>query len=155
HVASFWIEMQQALIAQLIGGVYEFHPRLRVGFLEANSSWVPGLLTRIHRDYDNYRETHAPYLALTPKEYFQRNCWSAVEGTEPEIESAAAHIGADRMCISTDYPHFDSDFPKVSSNLLKTVPRDVAAQIFLGGAGLWGVTEADFQRADAAMERFR
>jgi hypothetical protein len=55
----------------------------------------------------------------------------------------------------TDYPHFDSDFPNVSSNLLRTVPRDIAAQIFLGGAGLWGVTEADFRRADAAMERFQ
>src|SRR6266540_3097904 len=29
HVASHWIEMQQALIAMLIGGVFEFHPRLR------------------------------------------------------------------------------------------------------------------------------
>jgi predicted TIM-barrel fold metal-dependent hydrolase len=155
HVASFWIEMQEALIAQLIGGVYEFHPRLRVGFLEANNSWVPGLLTRIYRDYDNYRETHAPYLTLTPKEYFRRNCWAAVEGTEPEIESTAQHIGADRMCVSTDYPHFDSDFPNVSNNVLRTVSRETAAQIFLGGAGLWGFGEEDFRRADAAMERFK
>ena len=32
HVASHWIEMQQALIAMLIGGVFEFHPTLR-GFI--------------------------------------------------------------------------------------------------------------------------
>ena len=44
HVASHWIEMQQALIAMIIGGVFEFHPKLRVGFLEAQNSWVPGLL---------------------------------------------------------------------------------------------------------------
>ena len=31
HVASHWIEMQQALIAMIIGGVFEFHPKLRVG----------------------------------------------------------------------------------------------------------------------------
>ena len=30
HVASHWIEMQQALIAMIIGGVFEFHPKLRV-----------------------------------------------------------------------------------------------------------------------------
>ena len=42
HVASHWIEMQQALIAMIIGGVFEFHPKLRVGFLEAQNSWVPG-----------------------------------------------------------------------------------------------------------------
>jgi len=155
HVASHWIEMQQALIAQIIGGVFEFHPRLRVGFLEAQNSWVPGLLTRIEWDYPQYRETHAPYLSLTPKEYFRRNCWAAVEGSEPETEAVAGLIGADRMCISTDYPHFDSNFPEVSNNLLKCVSRGTAEQILLGGAGLWGFGEEDFKRADAAMEAFR
>lgn len=155
HVASHWIEMQQALIAQIIGGVFEFHPRLRVGYLEAQNSWVPGLLTRIEWDYPNYRETHAPYLSLTPKEYFRRNCWAAVEGSEPEIEPTARLIGADRMCISTDYPHFDSNFPEVSSNLLKTVPREIAAEILYGGARLYGFTEEDFKRADAAAAKHR
>ena len=124
HVASHWIEMQQALIAMIIGGVFEFHPRLRVGFLEAQNSWVPGLLSRIEWDYPQYRDSHAPYLSLTPKEYFRRNCWAAVEGSEPEIEATARLIGADRMCISTDYPHFDSNFPNVSTNLLEECPRE-------------------------------
>ena len=67
HVASHWIEMQQALIAMIIGGVFEFHPKLRVGFLEAQNSWVPGLLSRIEWDYPQYRDSHAPYLSLTPQ----------------------------------------------------------------------------------------
>lgn len=155
HVASHWIEMQQALIAQLIGGVFEFHPKLRVGFLEAQNSWVPGLLTRIEWDYPNYRSSHAPYLTLTPREYFQRNCWAAVEGSEPEIEPTANLIGADRMCMSTDYPHFDSNFPNVSNNLLNTVSLEMAGDILGGGAGLYGFTEDDFQKADAAADRLR
>src|SRR5262245_1937338 len=53
-------------------------------------------------------------------------------------------------CISMDYPHFDSNFPNVSNNLLCTVPRDIAAQIFMGGAHLYGFTDADFEKADAA-----
>ncbi len=150
HVASHWIEMQQALIAMIIGGVFEFHPRLRVGFLEAQNSWVPGLLSRIEWDYPQYRDSHAPYLTLTPREYFRRNCWAAVEGSEPEIEATAGLIGADRMCVSTDYPHFDSNFPHVAENLLKNVPREIAGQILMGGAHLYGFTEADFQKADAA-----
>ena len=153
HVASHWIEMQQALIAMIIGGVFEFHPKLRVGFLEAQNSWVPGLLSRIEWDYPQYRDSHAPYLSLLPREYFRRNCWAAVEGSEPEIEATAGLIGADRMCISTDYPHFDSNFPHVADNLLKNVPREIAAQIFLGGAHLYGLTEADFAKADAAAAR--
>jgi hypothetical protein len=85
-----------------------------------------------------------------PREYFRRNCWAAVEGSEPEIEATAGLLGADRMCISTDYPHFDSNFPYVSTNLLKNVPREVAAQIFMGGAHLYGFTESDFQKAAKA-----
>jgi predicted TIM-barrel fold metal-dependent hydrolase len=155
HVASHWIEMQEALIAMIIGGVFEFHPGLRVGFLEAQNSWVPGLLTRIEWDYPNYRDTHAPYLSLTPREYFQRNCWAGVEGSEPETEAIAGLMGADRMCISTDYPHFDSNFPEVSNNLLRSVSRETAAQILAGGAALWGFGDEDFAQADAAMARFR
>jgi predicted TIM-barrel fold metal-dependent hydrolase len=150
HVAAHWIEMQQALIAQVIGGVFEFHPKLRVAFLEAQNSWVPGLLTRIEWDYPQFRDSHAPYLSLTPKEYFRRNCWAAVEGSEPEIEATAGLIGADRMCVSSDYPHFDSNFPNVSNNVLKSCTRETAAQILLGGAALYGFGEADFQKADKA-----
>ena len=82
---------------------------------------------------------------LTPREYFRRNCWAAVEGSEPEIEATAGLIGADRMCISTDYPHFDSNFPHVAENLMKNVPREIAAQIFMGGAHLYGFGEAGLQ----------
>jgi len=152
HVASHWIEMQQALIAMIIGGVFEFHPKLRVGFLEAQNSWAPGVLSRIEWDYPQYRDSHAPYLSMTPREYFRRNCWAAVEGSEPEIEATAGLIGADRMCISTDYPHFDSNFPHVSTNLLKNVPREIAAQIFMGGAQLYAFTENDFRKAAEAAE---
>ena len=150
HVGAHWLEMQQALIAMMIGGVFEFHPKLRVAFLECQNSWVPGLLTRIEWDYPQYRESHAPYLSLTPKEYFRRNCWAAVEGSEPEIEATAGLIGADRMCVSTDYPHFDSNFPNVASNVLKACSRDTAAKILMGGAHLYGFTDADFQKADKA-----
>ena len=152
HVASHWMEMQQALIGMLIAGVFEFYPTLRVGYLESQNSWVPGILTRIEWDYPQYRDSHAPYLSLTPMEYFQRNCWAAVEGSEPEIEATAGLIGADRMCISTDYPHFDSNFPNVANNLLANVKRETAAAIFMGGAGLWDFDEAAFQKAPKAME---
>ena len=110
HVASHWIEMQQAAIAQIIGGMFEFHPSLRVAYLEAQNSWVPGLLTRIGWDYPNYRETHAPYLSLTPMEYFERNCWAAVEGSEPEIGPTAVAPGRKRR-VESKYLLVLSVFP--------------------------------------------
>ena len=155
HVASHWIEMQQAMVAQIIGGVFEFFPNLRVGYLEANNSWAPGLLSRIEWDYVNYRDSHAPYLSLTPKEYFQRNCWASVEGSEPEIEATASLIGAENMAISTDYPHFDSSFPFVTTNSLSNVSRKTAQDILLGGAGLYGFNDDDFKKADASAAEIK
>ena len=75
-----------------------------------------------------------------------------MEGSEPEIEATASLLGADRMCISTDYPHHDADFPNVSNNLLSNVPRDMAADILFGGARLWNFADEDFAKADAAAE---
>jgi hypothetical protein len=37
HVASLSTEMQLALIALMLGGIFEFYPRLKVAFLEAQS----------------------------------------------------------------------------------------------------------------------
>ena len=45
-----------------------------------------------------------------------------LEGLAAE-EAIAGLIGADRMCISTDYPHFDSNFPNVANNLLGILTR--------------------------------
>ena len=59
------------------------------------------------------------------------------------------------MCISTDYPHFDSNFPNVSSNLLSNVRRETAAQILMGGAHLYGFDEGDFAKAARAAESLR
>ena len=36
---------------------------------------------------------------------------------------------------------------------MKNVPREMAAQIFMGGAHLYGFTDADFTKADAAAAK--
>ena len=41
----------------------------------------------------------------------------------------------------------------MSSNVLKSCSRETAAQILAGGAHLYGLGEADFQKADAAAAR--
>jgi len=54
------------------------------------------------------------------------------------------------MCVSSDYPHFDSNFPNVANNVLASCSRDTAAKILAGGASLYGFTDAHFQKADKA-----
>jgi uncharacterized protein len=156
HVASHCTEMQLSLIALMLGGIFEFHPRLRVCFLEAQSWWLPGLLGRMEWDLDDYREADAPFLTLSPFDYWRRNCFSTIEGRERDVGSIVDLLGGpETLCISTDYPHFDSDFPNVSNNVLAnpSITEAIGGAILGGGARLYGLTEADFRKADMAVAR--
>jgi len=149
HVACHPIEMQLATIAMMLGGVFELYPNLKVGYLEAQSWWVPGLIERMQWDLQHHGG-EAPLLKRPVLEYWQRNCFSAIEGTEKHIGHVIESVGADNLCVSTDFPHFDSNFPNVSSAVLNnpSILRDDAAKILYGGARLYGVTKEDFAKAD-------
>jgi predicted TIM-barrel fold metal-dependent hydrolase len=132
HVASHSTEMQLALIALMLGGIFEFYPRLRVAFLEA------------------------PYLKLSPLEYWQRNCFSAIESGEREVGATVELLGgAENICVSSDFPHFDSSFPEVSTRVLtnSSITPEIGGKILSGGARLYGFTDADFDKAAAAARR--
>ena len=156
HVASHSTEMQLALIALMLGGIFEFYPRLKVAFLEGQSWWVPGLLGRMEWDLRQHHDADAPYLKLSPLEYWQRNCFSAIESGEREVGSVVELLGgADNICVSTDFPHFDSSFPDVSSRVLKnsSITPEIGGKILGGGARLYGFDEDDFAKAAAAAKR--
>jgi len=63
--------------------------------------------------------------------------------------------GADNICVSTDFPHFDSSFPDVSSRVLKnpSITPEIGGKILGGGARLYGFDEDDFAKAAAAAKR--
>jgi len=134
-------EMQLAVIALLLGGIFE-----------AQSWWLPGILERAEGLLKDYKNADAAFMKLSPLQYFQRNCFCAVEGEEASVGLLIDVVGAENLCMSTDFPHHDSGFPNVSTKLLgnATIPREAAAKILSGGARLYGFTEEDFAKADAA-----
>ena len=60
--------------------------------------------------------------------------------------AAAARHRAASGCGGSSSPH-------VADNLLENVPREIAAQIFMGGAQLYGFDETHFAKADSAAAR--
>jgi hypothetical protein len=144
HCGQPLIEMQQALIAMIVGGVFEFHPRLRVG--SRRRTPVPGLLSRIEWDYPQYetptRRTRPDAQGVLPP-----HCWAAVEGAAGDRGDGRSHRGGSHASRPTTAL-------RPNSPTCRTICcgpcRGTAAQIPLGGAGLYGFTEADFAKADAA-----
>lgn len=155
HVAGHPVEMQMAAVALVLGGIFEFFPNLRVVFVEAQSWWAPGLVGRMELDLEHHKESDAPFLKLSPLEYWLRNCFTTIEGGEKDLGATIEMLnGADNICVGSDFPHFDSHFPEVANRVLEnpSITPEIGAKILGNGARLYGFTEQDFEKADAAAE---
>ncbi len=95
-----------ALTDMAVGGVFERHPRLRVGLVEFTSAWlVPFLRTvdvtyRFHGDYNGLR---ADRLPLAPSDYLRRQVRAATFGFE-QPAALEQQLG-DVLMFGSDWPH--------------------------------------------------
>jgi predicted TIM-barrel fold metal-dependent hydrolase len=108
HACSHPIEMMMAFLALLEGGVLERHPNLRVGFLESGCGWLPYWLWRLDKiEYAQLSNEVCGRVNRPPSEYFQRQCWIAMEPGEAMLDHIVAEIGPARIVFGTDFPHVD------------------------------------------------
>ncbi|NET71153.1 MAG: amidohydrolase [Sphaerospermopsis sp. SIO1G2] len=107
HACSHPMEHMMALLALIEGGVLERHPQLRVGFLESGCGWLPYWLWRLDEDYKNLHWEIEDRVKLPPSEYFRRQCYIAVEPSEPYLPQIIKYIGSDNLIFGSDYPHMD------------------------------------------------
>src|SRR5690606_18315095 len=79
-------------------------------------SWVPAFLWRLDRLWERLR-SEVPHLKRPPSEYVKTNCWFSTQPMEDveksdHLRQAIDWLGWDRLCFSTDYPHWDFDDPR-------------------------------------------
>ncbi|WP_437335580.1 amidohydrolase family protein [Sorangium sp. So ce394] len=108
HACSHPMEAMMALLSLVEGGVLEAHPTLRVGLLEAGCGFLPYWLWRLDQvEYAQMRGEVRGRVRRPPSEYFQRQCWIALEPGEAMLDRVVREIGATRMVFGTDFPHID------------------------------------------------
>jgi predicted TIM-barrel fold metal-dependent hydrolase len=107
HACSHPMEQMIAMLALIEGGVLERHPKLRVGFLESGCGWLPYWLWRLDEEYENLHWEVKDNIKMKPSEYFRRQCFIAIEPSEPYIEQIIQYIGSDNLIFGCDYPHYD------------------------------------------------
>lgn len=111
HALSFPVDQMVALTALMMGGVLDRLPSLRVVFLEAGVGWVPWFLHRIE-EHREKRGDMIPGMKANPLEYVEREqCWFSFEPDEPFLADVIDRIGHRTLVWSSDYPHWDCDFP--------------------------------------------
>jgi predicted TIM-barrel fold metal-dependent hydrolase len=55
---------------------------------------------------------------MPPVEYWKRQCWTGVEVGEWPLRAVIDMIGDENLVVSSDFPHFDSEFPNASEHFL-------------------------------------
>ncbi len=119
HVFCHPAEQMLATASICAGGVLERHPNLKIAFLEGNCSWLPFLLWRLDEHQEMLGDIYAPELKMLPSEYFKRQCFASAEADEEPVRYVIDYMGNDRLVFSTDFPHYDSKFPKAVARFLE------------------------------------
>ena len=142
HTACHPFEQALALMAFCGGGILERHPKLRVGFLEGNCSWVPFVLWRLDEHWERLGGVYAPELKMAPSEYFKRQCFVSVECDERPAKYTIDWLGDEQIVFSTDFPHPDSKFPDSVDLFMKLPISEESKRKILWDncAGYYGLT---------------
>jgi len=134
HASSRPVGHMCTFMELLVGGVFERHPRLRFAFLECGASWVPYWLFRLEEECEKFEAMQPGVeqnVRLRPVEYWKRQCYSSVECTEWTLPGVIATIGDDNLILSSDFPHFDSEFPEAGEKFrrIEGLSRDSQRKI--------------------------
>ena len=86
--------------------VFENFPSLKVVILESGIGWLVFWLERMEEKFKINGFTTP--MKQSPTEYFQRQCWFAMDPDERLAKFSIETLGADKFLWAYDYPHSDS-----------------------------------------------
>jgi len=120
--ADHWVRM--SLSDMIFSGVFERYPKLKVGTVEHELSWIPHFLDRIDYTYTQrvQQERYRFKEAMLPSDYFHRNVFAGFQEDAMGIRDRHI-IGVDNLLWGSDYPHVESTFPR-SRQIIEEVLGD-------------------------------
>jgi uncharacterized protein len=120
HTIGHPVEQMMSLTSVIVGGVWERFPKLRLAFLEGGVGWVPFWMDRMDEEVEKRGAAEAPYLTKEPSEYIKSGlCYFGVECEEHTIPDGVRWGLEDTLLYSSDYPHWDGDWPHTVSMVRK------------------------------------
>ena len=118
-----WVRMSLAHI--IFSGVFERYPKLLVGSVEFELSWVPHFLDRLDYTYTQRAldQAYSRYKEdMLPSDYFHRNVFISFQEDARGIKDRH-EIGVDNLMWGSDYPHQESTFSR-SQQILEEILAD-------------------------------
>ncbi len=118
-----WVRMSLAHI--IYAGVFQRYPKLMVGSIEMELSWVPHFLDRLDYMYTQRANNQGWYKItepMLPSQYFHRNAFLGFQEDSLGIRLRDI-IGVDKLQWGSDYPHHESTWP-YSHQVLEEILAD-------------------------------
>ncbi|MGE3618891.1 MAG: amidohydrolase family protein [Acidimicrobiia bacterium] len=98
------------LVCLILGGVFERHPRLRFGVIEAGASWFGPLAESLDMWATKvYAKRLEPFISMKPSEYMARNVRITPFNNFEDVADMFRRYPqvADCYAFSTDFPHIE------------------------------------------------
>lgn len=129
--SAFYLQdhfVRKSLGEMIFGGVFERHPKLRVGSIEHEVSWIPFFLFQMDYCYTD-RPVRGDWTRFAngalPSSFFHRNCFVSFQEDTVGLRVRDV-VGVENLLWGSDYPHTESTFPRsrqITSEVLKDVPE--------------------------------
>ena len=123
---DYWVRYSMG--AMLFAGVFDRYPRLKVGSVEHEASWIPHWLKQMDFTYVErpvFTKGWKSAEGLMPSDYWKRNMF--VEFMEDDLGvQLRDRIGVENMLWGSDYPHAEATFPRSQQfiqRMFKGVPE--------------------------------
>jgi len=108
-------------------GVFDRFKKLRVGFLEAGTGWVPYMIDRLDRYYGMKKNGFVEYsreAKTKPSEIFASGrLYFSCEGGEPSLKNLVDRIGFKSLLFASDFPH-ESNVEHAIHDIEEMMERD-------------------------------
>lgn len=116
HTISHCFAMMANMVDMVTTGVPVRFPDLKIVFTEAGVSWVPFMMWRLDKEYNESRRD-VPFLEDKPSSYIRRMYFATQPIEEPENPRELVTLmemfgGADQVLFASDWPHHDFDHPR-------------------------------------------
>lgn len=113
HTLSHPFAQMMQMTSMVMRGVLERFPRLRIAFMESGCSWVPYWAGRMDEEWAKRGKVEAPLCKKKPSEYIKSGrIYLHAEDYEPWVGSTAEYLSPQVLYYASDWPHWDSEFPK-------------------------------------------
>jgi predicted TIM-barrel fold metal-dependent hydrolase len=117
----------------LMSGVFERFPKLEVAYSEGQIGWIPYVLERADKVWEDNRGWGgvSEKVKRKPSEYYYEHVYGCFFDDPHGLQSLDS-VGVDNITFETDYPHSDSTWPhtkKVAEEIMRGLTQEQVDKI--------------------------